>query len=325
MDAYADRTGPLVVSYGGGVDSTAMLVEFVRRRIRPDYILFADTGGEKPATLAFLPLMDAYLNAAGFPPITTVRYVPRDYKHWPPYHTLEENCLTNGTLPSLAFGFRSCSQKWKIVPQRRYLQQQDLVQAHWRRSGRVIQCIGFDAGPADLRRFVHRGSSTDRSYHHWYPLIEWGWDRVRCMDEIVRAGLPVPPKSSCFFCPAMKPAEVRQLSPVQLRRIVLLEARAAPRLRTIAGLWRNGARGTRGAEPRPGSITAFIRQERLLPAEELDVLTRTGPSAIVTNQHCFLTGDAIPSWEEFLASVAGPSPPRTFHRDAIGNEMPHKE
>lgn len=236
MAAYGKRTDPLVVSYGAGVDSTAMLVEFVRRGIRPEYILFADTGGEKPETLAFLLLMGAYLHAAGFPPITTVRYEPRDFKQWPPYYTLEENCLTNGTLPSLAFGFRSCSQKWKIVPQRRYLQQQPAVQAHWRRGGRVIQCIGFDAGPPDLRRFAHRGGTTDRFYHYWYPLIDWGWDRARCIDAIAHAGLPVPPKSSCFFCPAMKPAEVRELHPVQLRRIVLMEARAVPRLRTIAGL-----------------------------------------------------------------------------------------
>jgi hypothetical protein len=319
MHAYAGRTDPLVVSYGAGVDSTAMLVEFVRRHIRPDYILFADTGGEKPATLAFLPLMDAYLTAAGFPPITTVRYVPRDYKQWPPYHTLEQNCLTNGTLPSLAFGFRSCSQKWKIVPQRRYLQQQEWVQAHWRRGGRVIQCIGFDAGPPDLRRFAHRGDVMDRYYHYWYPLIDWGWDRARCMEEIARAGLPVPPKSSCFFCPAMKPAEVRQLPPAQLRRIVLLEARAAPRLRTIAGLWRNGTRGTRGAEPRPGSITAFIRQERLLPAEELELLIRIGPSAIVINQHRFRTGESIPSWEAILTSIVGLSSSRTLPGDTTEN------
>jgi hypothetical protein len=30
---------PLVVAYGLGVDSTAMLIEFVRRGIRPDHIL----------------------------------------------------------------------------------------------------------------------------------------------------------------------------------------------------------------------------------------------------------------------------------------------
>ena len=43
-------TGPLVVSYGMGVDSTAMLIGMAQRSIRPDLILFADTGGEKPET-----------------------------------------------------------------------------------------------------------------------------------------------------------------------------------------------------------------------------------------------------------------------------------
>ena len=37
---------PLVVAYGLGVNSTAMLVEFARLDIRPDLVLFADTGLE---------------------------------------------------------------------------------------------------------------------------------------------------------------------------------------------------------------------------------------------------------------------------------------
>ena len=41
---------PLVVAYGLGVNSTAMLGEFANRGVRPDLILFADTGGEKPET-----------------------------------------------------------------------------------------------------------------------------------------------------------------------------------------------------------------------------------------------------------------------------------
>jgi 3'-phosphoadenosine 5'-phosphosulfate sulfotransferase (PAPS reductase)/FAD synthetase len=44
---------PLVVAYGLGVNSTALLVEFVKQGIRPDLILFADTGGEKPETYAY--------------------------------------------------------------------------------------------------------------------------------------------------------------------------------------------------------------------------------------------------------------------------------
>jgi 3'-phosphoadenosine 5'-phosphosulfate sulfotransferase (PAPS reductase)/FAD synthetase len=94
---------PLVVAYGLGVDSTAMLIEFVRRGIRPDHILFADTGGEKPETYSYLPVMQKYLSNFRFPPVVTVRYVPTRAV----YHTLEQQCLHTGTLPSLAYGGKS--------------------------------------------------------------------------------------------------------------------------------------------------------------------------------------------------------------------------
>jgi hypothetical protein len=94
---------PLVVAYGLGVDSTAMLIEFAKRDIRPDLILFADTAGEKPETYAYLPVIQAYLNHVGFPPVTTVRYQPIRAV----YHTLEDQCLHTGTLPSLAYGGKS--------------------------------------------------------------------------------------------------------------------------------------------------------------------------------------------------------------------------
>jgi 3'-phosphoadenosine 5'-phosphosulfate sulfotransferase (PAPS reductase)/FAD synthetase len=94
---------PLVVAYGLGVDSTAMLVELVSRDIRPDLILFADTGGEKPETYAYLNVIQPYLAKVGFPPVTTVRYQPKRAS----YSTLEDQCLHTGTLPSLAYGGKS--------------------------------------------------------------------------------------------------------------------------------------------------------------------------------------------------------------------------
>jgi 3'-phosphoadenosine 5'-phosphosulfate sulfotransferase (PAPS reductase)/FAD synthetase len=94
---------PLVVAYGLGVDSTAMLIEFAYRGIRPDLILFADTGGEKPETYAYLPVIQDYLAHVGFPAVVTVRYVPTRAV----YDTLEEQCLHTGTLPSLAYGGKS--------------------------------------------------------------------------------------------------------------------------------------------------------------------------------------------------------------------------
>src|SRR4051794_17183759 len=67
---------PLVVAYGLGVDSTAVLIEFARRAIRPDPVLFADTGGEKPETYAYLPVMQEYLSRVGLPPVVTVCHEP---------------------------------------------------------------------------------------------------------------------------------------------------------------------------------------------------------------------------------------------------------
>jgi hypothetical protein len=100
---------PLVVAYGLGVNSTAMLVEFAARAIRPDLILFADTGGEKPETYAYLRVIRPFLSRVGFPDVTVVRYRPPRAA----YRSLEEQCLHTGTLPSLAYGGKSCSLKWK--------------------------------------------------------------------------------------------------------------------------------------------------------------------------------------------------------------------
>ena len=40
----------LAVSFGGGTNSTAMLCGFRERGIKPDLIIFADTGAEMPHT-----------------------------------------------------------------------------------------------------------------------------------------------------------------------------------------------------------------------------------------------------------------------------------
>src|SRR5438094_6331394 len=80
---------PLVVAYGLGVDSTAMLIEFARRGIRPDLILFADTGGEKPETYQYLGVIRPFLRRVGFPDVVIVRYRPKRAA----YHTLEGQCL----------------------------------------------------------------------------------------------------------------------------------------------------------------------------------------------------------------------------------------
>lgn len=211
---------PLIASFGGGVNSAAMLVGMQERNVYPQAILFADTGGEKPETYTFLNQMVGWLAQWGFPPITIVS---NDGIH----RTLERDCLTRNTMPSLVFGWRSCSDKYKRRPINKFIRS-------W---GEVTMAVGIDAG--ETRR-VGKNFDTE-SIKYWHPLIDWGWDRDACIAALNRAQLPIPVKSACFFCPASKKTEVIQLSvehPDLFARAVAME-RAAVGLTAIKGLGRH--------------------------------------------------------------------------------------
>ena len=94
---------PVIVAFGGGTNSAAMLIEMQRRQVIPDLILFADTGGELPETYEFVKVFSRWLQDKGMPKIELVKYKRE---------TLEENCIRSKMLPSLAYGFKSCSQKF---------------------------------------------------------------------------------------------------------------------------------------------------------------------------------------------------------------------
>ena len=67
-----------VVAYGGGVNSTAMLIGMHRKGIPIDLVLFADPGAEQPRTYAFLPVMDDWLARRRMPAIRTVYCTDRN-------------------------------------------------------------------------------------------------------------------------------------------------------------------------------------------------------------------------------------------------------
>lgn len=274
---------PVMVAYGGGIDSTAMLIELVETSQQVDMVLFADTGSEKPETMRYVWLFSQWLADRGAP-FQVVRYQPQRFKNWPPYASLDENCFTNGTLPSISFGRHTCSQKWKIEPQDKWTAQWAPAIECWEAGGRVKKLIGYDAGDRDAKRYAHAEGHLDPRFEYDYPLKRWGWDREACTDRIVQAGLPVPAKSACFMCGASQPWEIRALPVHQLRRIVLMEARAEPRLRTSEGLWRKTVKGNRGATARPGNMTVFIREQGLLSAEEIEWIRGAAAPALIAFQ-----------------------------------------
>lgn len=253
-----DPSMPVVVAYGGGKNSTAMLVLMWRLGIKPDLILFADTGGELPETYEYMRRFNRWLASVGMPEIVTVRrsltgvsetrrvivYAKSAYYSllrwgligadmldaiayvvwlWAvssmQYETLEQHALITQTLPSVAYNKKACSKQWKVEPQEEYITQ-------WKRDrgyqGKVRKFIGIHSG--ELRRIMGNPQKLeDKDCVYEYPLITHKLDDWGCVQLISAVGLPVPPKSSCFFCPNRRVKEVMNL-PTELKmRGMLIE------------------------------------------------------------------------------------------------------
>lgn len=226
-----------IVAYGGGVNSTALLVGLHTHHIPVDLILFADTGGEHPYTYAYLDVMNRWLKDHGMPEITRVYKTTRDGKRLP----LEEECLNSGTLPSIAYGFKKCSLKHKIGPQEKFCNNHPGCREVWDSGKKVVKFIGYDAGEGYRSDKVLLRDLADPKYSKWYPLMEWGWNREECNRAIEAAGLPQPGKSSCFSCPSMRAEEIialREQHSDLFRRAISMEDNARSNLITIQGLGR---------------------------------------------------------------------------------------
>lgn len=199
-----------IVSFGIGTNSTAMIIEMIRRGEQIDRILCADTGGERPETYAFLSLFSEWVKNR----IGIAIEVVKD-----PNRTLEEDCLIRHALPSVVYGFKSCSLRYKVRPQ---------VKAVKDMTGQITKLIGYDAGEP------YRAKAIEGNR---YPLIEWGITREMCVNIIKAEGLPLPGKSSCFFCPNSKRHEILAL-PLDLQDRAIEMERNAMNLTKMRGLGR---------------------------------------------------------------------------------------
>jgi hypothetical protein len=212
-----------VVSFGGGVQSTALLVLAAQGEIDFATMLFANVGddSENPATLDYVRgVAMPYALSHGIE-LIELRRQWRDGRDWTLLQSLEAPDSRSVNIPvrmaNGAPGNRNCTETFKIK----------VVSGWLKEHGATAQNIATVALGISLDEFSRaRSSSGFPHYGITYPLLERRMDRAACQALITRAGLPTPPKSACFFCP-MKGVgawlEMRRAEPELFARSVALE------------------------------------------------------------------------------------------------------
>jgi hypothetical protein len=211
-------------AYGGGLNSTAGVLGCIERGETVDLCIMSDTGGEKPETYAHLKKWKEFLAKHGIP----FFLVTNTFQQRP--QTLESFCLRRNKMPAVAYGFKTCSTKFKIDPVDKFIRTYAPLRDFLNQSGfkrvphptqknkrtglpvqtleanvKAIRLVGFDAGEDRRVKAVWNARTVSR-----YPLIEWGWYREECAEICDKYGFN-PPKSSCFFCPNNKKHEILEL------------------------------------------------------------------------------------------------------------------
>jgi len=175
-----------VISFGGGVNSTAMAIRLINEGWQGK-IIFADTGTEWPETYCFMDYFEReWLVPRGFEIIC----LGGDYRalgHGRDSRPLIQFCEDYAVTPFL--GTRWCTQGWKTDPIDAWCQEHSFERQlvaiasdeSWRQKGRIC------------------------------PLIDASIDREGCIRIIEVEGLSVPHKSGCYICPMQRYTQWREL------------------------------------------------------------------------------------------------------------------
>lgn len=214
-----------VFSYGGGVQSTAALVLATQGQLDYQTFLYCNVGddSENPATVAYvMQYARPYAQEHGLT-FVELEYIRRDGNRDTIYQRLTRPGSRSIGIPvrmsNGAPGRRACTVDFKIKRVDQWL----------RRAGAVSSGATVGLG-ISLDELTRMRQNTDANTLAWktldYPLIDLRLDRAACQSIIQRAGLPVPPKSSCWFCPYHSLTvwqEMRQAQPALFQKSVALE------------------------------------------------------------------------------------------------------
>lgn len=187
-------------SYGGGVQSTAALVLAAQKKIDFPLFLFCNVGddSENPDSLTYVEqYAKPYAAEHGIELSELSRIMVKSGEHRTLYYELTRPGSKALKIPvrmSNGAPFRrSCTVDYKIKVVAR-----ELI----RRGATPEQpaTVGIGISLDEIGR-ADGGKNHEPHERVAYPLLELGLRRTDCMRIIRDAGLPIPPKSSCWFCP----------------------------------------------------------------------------------------------------------------------------
>lgn len=190
-----------IFSSGGGVQSTAALVLATQDKIDYPVFVFANTGddSEHPDTLDYvrdISIPFAKKNGIEF----VIRQKRRLGKH--EHQTIlgevyrrKRSVPIPARMSNGAPGNRTCTLDFKIRVIDKFIAEEV------EHDGSVT--VGLGISTDEFHRAKYRKPVKTRGFIKSieYPLIELRFSRSQCQQIIVKAGLPLAPKSACYFCP----------------------------------------------------------------------------------------------------------------------------
>jgi hypothetical protein len=222
-----------ILSYGMGVESTAILLRWiVEPETRPCplkelLVISAQTGNEYSDTgrdveRYVLPLMRAHRirfvqvarggqrEAEG---VVVLSDTPEPYRvHLEGAYKLSDELERNGTVPQYSSEHR-CSLKFKAWVIEQWLTANVRAPARHAfgynadetervaRSQAALERIAFGFNRDESDRVARSMCYNTPTRTAFYPLVEWGWNRSACLEYILSKLGVVWNRSACVFCP----------------------------------------------------------------------------------------------------------------------------
>jgi len=190
-----------IISYGGGTQSTAMVLmglEGMYDLPRPDFAVFADTGGEPQFIYDYVEYFKAYCKDKYDFDIHVIKH-----KRGLEWHLLKDNnwgVSKKGKprIPSSPPFFtgnggmlnRQCTSDYKVHPIAKF------INSKLERGEPYNLWMGISFEERSRMRI-----STIKRRTNYYPLVDNYINRMDSVKYVLSLGVRAPQRSSCYFCP----------------------------------------------------------------------------------------------------------------------------